>query len=158
LITTPRGMRYGPGSSRKRPHDGGGPSRESVRALAKRFGVSPTTVQKWRKRSTAVDAPMGPKEPHSTVLTREEEAMVVAFRRRRVRSGFWKDATTIPARRLMAPRQSAGKLDFFPAGKRVRTGAWLDQGPVSDQSPATSPAPRDRKSVPTQTGWLHRWH
>ena len=54
---------------------------ESVRALAKRYGVSPTTVQKWRKRSTTADAPMGPKEPRSTVLTREEEAIVVAFRR-----------------------------------------------------------------------------
>src|ERR671911_197218 len=42
---------------------------ESVRALAKRYGVSPTTVQKWRKRSTTADAPMGPKEPRSTVLT-----------------------------------------------------------------------------------------
>ena len=30
---------------------------ESVRALAKRYGVSPTTVQKWRKRSTTADAP-----------------------------------------------------------------------------------------------------
>ena len=49
---------------------------ESVRALAKRYGVSPTTVQKWRKRSTTADAPMGPKEPRSTVLTREEEAIV----------------------------------------------------------------------------------
>src|ERR687895_1075659 len=54
---------------------------ESVRVLAKRFGVSPTTVQKWRKRSTTADAPMGPKEPRSTVLTPEEEAIVVAFRR-----------------------------------------------------------------------------
>ncbi len=54
---------------------------ESVRALAKRFGVSPTTIQKWRKRSTTADAPMGPKQPRSTVLTPEEEAMVVAFRR-----------------------------------------------------------------------------
>ena len=54
---------------------------ESVRALTKRYGVSPTTVQKWRKRSTTADAPMGPKEPRSTVLTREEEAIVVAFRR-----------------------------------------------------------------------------
>jgi transposase InsO family protein len=54
---------------------------ESVRALAKRFGVSPTTVQKWRKRSTTSDAPMGPKEPRSTVLTLEEEAVIVAFRR-----------------------------------------------------------------------------
>src|SRR5690349_16024435 len=54
---------------------------ESVRALAKRFGVSPTTIQKWRKRSTTTDARMGPKEPRSTVLTPEEEAIVVAFRR-----------------------------------------------------------------------------
>ena len=54
---------------------------ESVRALAKRFGVSPTTVQKWRKRSTTADARMGPKEARSTVLTPEEEAVVVAFRR-----------------------------------------------------------------------------
>ncbi len=54
---------------------------ESVRALAKRFGVSPTTIQKWRKRSTTTDARMGPKEPRSTVLTPEEEAVIVAFRR-----------------------------------------------------------------------------
>ena len=54
---------------------------ESVRALAKRFGVSPTTVQKWRKRSTTADAKMGPKEAHSTVLTLDEEAIIVAFRR-----------------------------------------------------------------------------
>ena len=53
---------------------------ESVRALAKRYGVSPTTVQKWRKRSTTADAPMGPKEPRSTVLS-QEEAIIVAFRR-----------------------------------------------------------------------------
>jgi transposase InsO family protein len=56
-------------------------SEESVRALAKRHGISPTTVQKWRKRATVADAPMGPKSARSTVLTVEEEAMVVAFRR-----------------------------------------------------------------------------
>ena len=54
---------------------------ESVRALARRFGVSPTTVQKWRKRETTADAKMGPKDARSTVLTPEEEAVVVAFRR-----------------------------------------------------------------------------
>ena len=54
---------------------------ESVRALARRYGVSPTTIQKWRNRSTTADAPMGPKEPRSTVLTPEEEAIIVAFRR-----------------------------------------------------------------------------
>ena len=54
---------------------------ESVRALARRYGVSPTTVQKWRKRQGTADARMGPKEARSTVLTPEEEAVVVAFRR-----------------------------------------------------------------------------
>ena len=56
-------------------------SEESVRALAGRYGISPTTVQKWRKRTHAADARMGPKAIHSTVLTTKEEAMVVAFRR-----------------------------------------------------------------------------
>jgi transposase InsO family protein len=54
---------------------------ESVRAAAKRYGVSPTTVQKWRRRQTTADARMGPREPRSTVLTPEEEAVIVAFRR-----------------------------------------------------------------------------
>src|ERR671929_1487320 len=56
-------------------------SQESVRALARRYGISPTTVQKWRKRTTVADQPMGPKQPRSTVLTLEEEAVIVAFRR-----------------------------------------------------------------------------
>jgi transposase InsO family protein len=38
-------------------------------------------VQKWRARQTTTDAAMGPKEPRSTVLTSEEEAVIVAFRR-----------------------------------------------------------------------------
>ena len=54
---------------------------ESVRALARRFGVSPTTVQKWRKRATTSDASMGPKGHRSSVLTTEDEAIIVAFRR-----------------------------------------------------------------------------
>jgi transposase InsO family protein len=54
---------------------------ESVRAAAKRYGVSPTTVQKWRRRQITTDARMGPKEVRSTVLTPEEEAVIVAFRR-----------------------------------------------------------------------------
>ena len=54
---------------------------ESVRALAKRYGISPTTVQKWRKRSSTADARIGPKEVRSSVLTAEEEAIIVAFRR-----------------------------------------------------------------------------
>ena len=33
-------------------------------------------IQKWRKRLTTSDAPMGPKDPRSPVLTPEEEAMI----------------------------------------------------------------------------------
>ena len=56
-------------------------SQESVRALARRHGISPTTVQKWRRRRTTADAAMGPKQARSPVLTLEQEAVVAAFRR-----------------------------------------------------------------------------
>ena len=56
-------------------------SQESLRALAKRYGINPKTVAKWRKRASVADLPTGPKEPSSTVLSAEEEAIVVAFRR-----------------------------------------------------------------------------
>ena len=56
-------------------------SQNSVRALAQRHGISPTTVQKWRGRQTTADAAMGPKQPRSPVLPPEQEAAIVAFRR-----------------------------------------------------------------------------
>ena len=56
-------------------------SQESVRALAGRHGVNPKTVSKWKHRETEADRKTGPKQPSSTVLTPEEEAVVVAFRR-----------------------------------------------------------------------------
>lgn len=55
---------------------------ETTGTLAQRYGLSRTTVAKWRNRTTTDDAPMGPNSPHSTVLTQVEEAMVVEFRRR----------------------------------------------------------------------------
>ena len=57
-------------------------SQEATSILAQRYGLSRTTVTKWRTRTTTDDAPMGPSSSHSTVLTRAEEAMVVEFRRR----------------------------------------------------------------------------
>lgn len=56
-------------------------SQESLRALAKRYGINPKTVAKWKKRPSVSDLPTGPKESKSTVLTVEEEAIIVAFRR-----------------------------------------------------------------------------
>ena len=55
-------------------------SQESVQALAVRHGINTKTVVKWRKRATVTDAPMGPASA-STVLTPEEKAIAVAFRR-----------------------------------------------------------------------------
>ena len=56
-------------------------SQESLRALAKRYGINQKTVAKWKKRTSVADLPTGPKEPRSTVLSVEEEAVIVAFRR-----------------------------------------------------------------------------
>ena len=56
-------------------------SQESLRALARRYGVNPKTIAKWKSRTSAADLRTGPKEPRSTVLSVEEEAVVVAFRR-----------------------------------------------------------------------------
>jgi len=56
-------------------------SQASLRTLAKRYGINQKTVAKWKNRSSVADLPTGPKTPRSTVLSPEEEAVVVAFRR-----------------------------------------------------------------------------
>jgi hypothetical protein len=56
-------------------------SQESLRSLARRYGVNPKTIAKWRSRKSVTDLRTGPKAPRSTVLTVEEEAVVVSFRR-----------------------------------------------------------------------------
>lgn len=50
-------------------------------ALSRELGINVKTVAKWRKRETLEDRKTGPTEPSSTVLSADEEAMVVAFRR-----------------------------------------------------------------------------
>src|SRR5207342_249602 len=56
-------------------------SKATAKELAERHGLDPKTVAKWKKRDFVEDAPMGPKAPRSTVLTPEEEAIAVAFRK-----------------------------------------------------------------------------
>jgi len=56
-------------------------SQASLRELAVRYGINPKTVAKWRRRDDVTDRRTGPREPRSTVLTTEEEAIAVAFRR-----------------------------------------------------------------------------
>jgi transposase InsO family protein len=56
-------------------------SKESLRALSRRYGINQKTVRKWKARSSVVDRRTGPKQPRSTVLSIEEEAVIVGFRR-----------------------------------------------------------------------------
>ena len=56
-------------------------SEESLRALSKRYGINQKTVAKWKKRTSVADLPTGPSEPKSTVLSGEDEAIIIAFRR-----------------------------------------------------------------------------
>jgi transposase InsO family protein len=56
-------------------------SKATAKELAERHGINPKTVAKWKKRTFVHDAPMGPKDPRSTVLTVEDEAIAVAFRK-----------------------------------------------------------------------------
>jgi len=53
---------------------------ESLNGLARRHGINPKTVAKWRQRTTVQSALMGPRHPRLTVLSKEEEAAYVAFR------------------------------------------------------------------------------
>ncbi len=48
-------------------------SQESLRTLARRYGINQKTVAKWKKRTSLADMPTGPKQPRSTVLSVEEE-------------------------------------------------------------------------------------
>ncbi len=57
-----------------------------MRRVRKRSGGSfsrrtPKSVAKWRKRQSAEDRKSAPREPRSTVLSEEDEAVIVAFRR-----------------------------------------------------------------------------
>ena len=55
-------------------------SQASLRSLANRYGINQKTVAKWKRRISVSDIPTGPKKPRSTILSIDDEAIVVAFR------------------------------------------------------------------------------
>ena len=55
-------------------------SDEPATVLARRYGVDPKTVRKWRRRGGVEDEPMGPRRRRSSTLSELEEAAAVAFR------------------------------------------------------------------------------
>jgi transposase InsO family protein len=56
-------------------------SQESMRVLARRHGINQKTVAKWKRRESTADRRTGPTVPRSTVLSVEQEAIIVAFRK-----------------------------------------------------------------------------
>lgn len=56
-------------------------SQESLRALSTRYSFNQKPMAKWKKRTSVNDLPTGPRQPCSTVLSVEDEAAIVAFRR-----------------------------------------------------------------------------
>jgi hypothetical protein len=106
-------MRYGPSSSRLRHNDRGDRraiqhSQESLRFLAKRYGINQKTVAKWKKHGSVADLPTGPREPKSTVLSVEDEAIVVAFRRPTSLPG-WRPVSLIVAMVDDIPQPEVGR-------------------------------------------------
>ena len=56
-------------------------SQESLRVLANRYSINVKTVAKWKKRQSVSDVPTGPTKPCSSVLSIEQESIIIAFRR-----------------------------------------------------------------------------
>ena len=100
----------------------------------------PTTVQKWRKRTSVADRPMGPAELHSTVLGLEQEVVIVAFRRR----------TLLPLDDCLSALQATipGLARAFPASVPAAMSHWNAIGPR-----AKGEGHPVRRSA-TEPGWL----
>jgi transposase InsO family protein len=113
-------------------------SQASTRALARRYGLNPKTVAKWRQRTTTDDAPMGPR-PRSTVLTQAQEALIVEFRQRT----------------LLALDDLLGCLrEPIPRLTRSALHRCLQRHGIS-RLPRDSPPPKRGRFAETQLGYVH---
>jgi|GEM_PF-2418983 len=56
-------------------------SQESIAQLAKRYGLSPNTMANCKNRDHICDTPMAPKNRRFSLLSTEEEAIIVALRK-----------------------------------------------------------------------------
>ncbi len=103
-------------------------SQASLRRLAKRYGIKPKTVAKWKSRSSTADQRTGPREPRSTTLSTGEEALVVALRRHTLlpsttvftccsrRSRIWRGQPSIAAYNGMASHAWHMRMATSPSG------------------------------------------
>ena len=115
-------------------------SQESLRALAGRYGINPKTVAKWKKRSSAADLPTGPKEPRSTVLSVEDEGVIIAFRKH----------TLLPLDDCLYALQAT-----IPHLTRSSLHRCLQRHDRPPAQPSRAPSPRRRPSKAYPIGFFH---
>jgi hypothetical protein len=56
-------------------------SKASIAQLSQKYAINPKTVAKWRARESVEDAVMGPRVIKSSVMSTEEEAAIIIFRK-----------------------------------------------------------------------------
>lgn len=112
-------------------------SPESLQVLAKRYGVNPKTVAKWKKRASSDDLRPGPKAARSGKLTAEEEGIIVRFR----------EHTLLPLDDCLYALQAQ-----IPQLTRSSLHRCLQRHGISRLAETTSAA-KDRETAPL--GWLH---
>ena len=111
-------------------------SQKSLKTLAKRYGINPKTVAKWKKRGSTADLPTGPQKPKSTSLSLEDEAIIVAFRKHKTLKGLTpyeyicKASLKEPERFTLNPLQQMTRLNIYP----IKTS--LDELPLIESLPA----------------------
>ena len=111
-------------------------SQASLRTPARRYGVNPKTVAKWKRRCSVGDRRTGPQEPHASVLSVEEEAVVVAFRRHILLSrddGLYALQATIPhltcsSLHRCLQRHGIRRLPDIDATSRSDCASWRPNG------------------------------
>jgi hypothetical protein len=68
-------------------------NKESIKALSEKYSVNLKTIRKWKRRNHVHNSPMGPKDPHSPVLSLDEEALSpfvsIPFCRRTIVCMLW---------------------------------------------------------------------
>ena len=100
-------------------------SKASIQALSERHEINPKTVAKWRRRVSPEDCRLGPKVPHSTVLSAEEERLPNA-EGTRVRRKFNNYPTGYIHIDLAEVWTDEGKLYLFVAIDRVSKFAFAE--------------------------------
>ena len=112
-------------------------SKASLRALSRRYGINQKTVAKWKKRSSVSDLPTGPTDAKSSVLSIEDEAIIVAFRRHTLLpldDCLYALQPTIPTPdALLAASLPAASWHFEAAGRRRRQAGEEEVQGLSDR-------------------------